>query len=118
METKHLNFIQSVNFLQNLLCANESKEMTANKASVQYSGSSQTPKEPVAMKALIKNMNIGNSRKLNEISKRVPAHSHQQAPVIGQLNDKLDQLSNQVDQLKSFVIDQFIEKSKKTGSEL
>jgi hypothetical protein len=113
METKHLNFIESVNFLQNLLSANESKEMTTNKAPAQYSTSLKIPKEPVSMRTLVKNMNIGKSRKLNEISKRVPAHSHQQAPVIGQLNDKLDRLSKQMDQLKSFVIDQFIEKSKK-----
>ena len=115
METKHLNFIQSVNFLQKLLCADESKEMNANKAPAQYSGSSQIPKEPVAMRTLVKNMNIGTSKELNEISKRAPAHSHQQAPVIGQLNDKLDRLSKQMDQLKSFVIDQFIEKSKNQG---
>ena len=67
------------------------------------------------MRTLVKNMNIGTSKELNEISKRAPAHSHQQAPVIGQLNDKLDRLSKQMDQLKSFVIDQFIEKSKNQG---
>ena len=118
METKNLDFIQSAQFLQGLLPENKSKEMNANKPSsnprLQCSASFQIPKEPVAMQALVKNLSIGKSKQLNQTSDDNLAKINQRDPVIAQLNDKINRLSKQLDQLKSFVIDQFIEKSKNT----
>jgi len=116
METKNLDFIQSAQFLQGLLPENKSKEVNANKPSsnpqLQCPTSFQIQKEPVSMETLIKNIGIGKSEKLNQTSDNDLAKINQQNPVIGQLNDKINQMSKQLDQLKSFVIDQFIEKSK------
>ena len=116
MVTKKLDFIQSAQFLQGLLPENKSKEMKANKPSsnpqIQGSSSFQIRKEPVAMETLIKNIGIGKPEKLNQTSDNDLAKSNPQDPVIEQLNDKINQMSKQLDQLKSFVIDQFIEKSK------
>jgi hypothetical protein len=116
MEAKHLDFIQSAKFLQDLLPENKSKKMTGDKADAsaqpQWSTSFQIRKEPVVVDALIKDISIGKSKKLNETSENDPANINQQAPAFGQLNDKINRLSKQMDQLKSFVIDQFIERSK------
>ena len=116
METKNLDFIQSAQFLQGLLPENKSKEMIGNKSltnpQLQCSTSFQMRKEPASMETLIKNIGVGKSEKLNRISDDDLAEINQQNPIIGQLNDKINQMSKQLDQLKSFVIDQFIEKSK------
>ena len=118
METKDMDFIQSVQFLQGLLRENKSKELTANKSSsnprIQSSASFQIRKEPVPLQALIKNMSIGKSNQLNENSDDDLAKINPQDPVIEQLHDKINRLSEQLEQLKSFVIEQFIEKSKST----
>jgi len=120
METKDMDFIQSVQFLQGLLRENKSKELTVNKSSsnprIQSSASFQMRKEPVPLQALIKNMSIGKSKQLNETSDDDLAKINPQDPVIEQLNDKINRLSEQLEQLKSFVIEQFIEKSKSTRS--
>ena len=116
METKSLDFIQSVQFLQGLLPENKSKEMMANKPSpnlrLQCSDSFQIRKEPVAMQALVKNISIGKSKLLNQISQDDLPKINPQHLVIEELNEKINRLSKQLDQLKSFVIDQFIKKSK------
>jgi len=119
METKHLNFIDAARFLQGLLPENQSKEINKSKPSAiprpQCSTSFQIRKEPVAMETLIKNMGIGKQEKLNQPSGIDLVEINQPDPPIGQLNDKINQLSKQMDQLKSFVIEQFIEKSKNGG---
>jgi len=107
METKNLDFIKSAQFLQGLLAENNCKEMTG----IKHSTSAQIRKEPVAIAALIKNMSIGKTKKLNENSNHDLARINQQ-DTMGELTDKINRLSKQLDQLKSFVIDQFIEKSK------
>jgi hypothetical protein len=116
METKHLDFIHSVRFLQGLFPENESEEINANKTCsnprLQCPTSSQIPKELVAMETLIKNIGIGKPEKLNQTSGTDLAKINQQDPAIGQLNERINQMSKQIDQLKSFIIDQFIEKSK------
>jgi hypothetical protein len=116
MATKNLNFIKSAQFLQGLLAENNCKEMTGNKpfTNPQFhrSTSVQIQKEPVAIDAIIKNISIGRSEKLNENSNNHLAKINQQDTIIGELNDKINRLSKQLDQLKSFVTDQFIEKSK------
>jgi len=116
MATKNLNFIKSAQFLQGLLAENNCKEMTGNKpiTNPQFhrSTSVQIRKEPVAIDAIIKNISIGRTKKLNENSNNDLAKINQQDTIIGELNDKINRLSKQLDQLKSFVTDQFIEKSK------
>ncbi len=121
MAAKNLNFIKSVQFLQGLLPENNFKEITRNEPftnpQVQRSTSVQIQKEPVAIDTLIKNISIGRTKKLNENSNNDLAKISQQEPIIGELNDKINRLSKQLDQLKSFVMDQFIEKSKTVGIE-
>lgn len=116
METKNLDFIQSAQFLQGLLLKNKAKEMMANKPSsnprFQYPASFQIEKEPLPLQALVKNISIGKSKLLNQTSDDDFAKINRQDLAIEQLNDKINRLSKQLDQLKSFVIDQFIEKSK------
>ena len=113
METKHLMFIDSVRFLQGLLLENKSKKINANKPSAiprpQCSSSFQIRKEPVSMQPLIKNIGIEKPEKLNQTSGTDPDKTD---PAIGQLNDRINQMSKQMDQLRSFVIEQFVEKSK------
>jgi hypothetical protein len=116
METKHLNFFDSACFLQRLLPENMSKEINADKPFAiprpQCSTSFQIRKEPVSMQVLIKNIGIEKPEKLNQISGTDPRTINQPDPAIGQLKDRINQMSKQMDQLKSFVIEQFIEKLK------
>jgi len=104
METKNLDFIQSAQFLQGLLLENKSKEITANKPSsnprLPCIDSFQTGKEPVSLKTLVKNIGIRTSKQLNQTT--------------DDDSTKINRLEKQLDQLKSFVIEQFIEKSKST----
>ena len=121
METKSLDFIQSAQFLQGLLPENKSKEITANKPSskprLPCHDSFQTQKEPVPLKTLVKNIGIRTSKQLNQTSDEDSAKINRQDQVIEQLNDRINRLEKQLDHLKSFVIDQFIEKSKAPGIE-
>jgi len=120
METKNLGFIQSVQFLQGLLRENKSKEMIANKPSsnprLQYPDSLQTQKEPVPLQTLVKNISRGKYQQLNQTPNDDLAKINRQDQVIEHLNDKINRLEKQMDQLKSFVIDQFIVK-KTAGTE-
>ena len=120
METKSLGFIQSVQFLQGLLRENKSKEMIANKPSsnprLQYPDSFQTQKEPVPLQTLVKNISRGKYQQLNQTPNDDLAKINRQDQVIEHLNDKINRLEKQMDQLKSFVIDQFIVK-KTAGTE-
>jgi hypothetical protein len=116
METKNLDFIQSAQFLQGLLAENKPKQLNGNQPSsnprLQCSTSLQIRKKPVSMQALIKNIGIEKPVNLNQISETDQVNIHQPDPAIGQLNDRIDKMSKQIDQLKSFIIEQFIEKSK------
>jgi hypothetical protein len=116
METKNLDFIQSVQFLQGLLPENKSKEMMAYNPSsnprFQYPDSFQTRKEPIAIKEIVRNISIGTSKQLIQTSDEDSFKGNRQDQAIEQLNDKINRLEKQMDQLKSFVIDQFMEKSK------
>jgi hypothetical protein len=118
METKNLDFIQSARFLQGLLPENKSKKIIPNKPSSNLplpgSASFQIRKEPVPMQALVKKISIGTYKQLNQTSDDDSSKSNRQDQVIEQLNDKVNRLERQLDQLKSFVIAQFIEKSKNT----
>lgn len=116
METKSLDFIQSAQFLQGLLPENKSKEMMAYKPSsnprLPCPASFQIRKEPLPLQAIVKNIGIRTSRQLNQTSDHVSEKINRQDQVIEKLNDKINRLEKQLDQLKSFVIDQFMEKSK------
>jgi hypothetical protein len=116
METKNLGFIQSAQLLQGLLPEIKSKKIIPNKSSsnprLQASASFQIQNEPVPMQALVKKISIGASKQLNQTSDDDSSKSNRQDQVIEQLNDKINRLEKQLDQLKSFVIDQFMEKSK------
>jgi hypothetical protein len=116
METKNLGFIQSAQLLQSLLPKIKSKKIIPNKPSsnprLQGSASFQIRKEPVPMQALVKKISIGTSKQLNQTSDDDSSKSNRQDQVIEQLNEKINRLEKQLDQLKSFVIDQFMEKSK------
>jgi hypothetical protein len=116
METKSLDFIQSVQFLQALLHENKSKKIAANKPSSNprfpSPDSFQIRKEPVPLQALLKNIGIKTPKQLNQTSDDDSTKISRQDQVIEQLNDKINRLERQLDQLKSFVIEQFIEKSK------
>jgi hypothetical protein len=120
METKNMGFIQSARFLQDLLRENMSEETTANKPSskprLPCPDSFQTQKEPVPLKTLVKNIGIRTSKQLNQTSDEDSAKINRQDQVIEQLNDRINRLEKQLDHLKSFVIDQFIEKSKNRRS--
>jgi hypothetical protein len=116
METKNLSFIQSAQLLQGLLPEIKSKKIIPNKPSsnprLQGSASFQIQNEAVPMQALVKKLSIGTSEQLNQTSDDDSSKSNRQDQVIEQLNDKINRLEKQLDQLKSFVIDQFMEKSK------
>jgi hypothetical protein len=116
METKNLGFIQSVRFLQDLLPENKSKKIALNKPAsntqLQGSDSLQIREEPVPIRALVKKISIGTSKQLNQYSDEDSAEINRQDQVIEQLNHKINRLEKQLDHLKSFVIDQFTEKSK------
>ena len=116
METKNLGFIQSAQLLQGLLPEIKSKKIIPNKPSsnprLQASASFQIQNEPAPMQALVKQISIGASKQLNQTSDDDSSKSNRQDQVIEQLNEKINRLEKQLDQLKSFVIDQFIEKSK------
>ena len=116
MAAKNLNFIKSAQFLQALLAESNLKEITRNKPftnpQVQHSTFVQIRKDPAAMDTLMENISIARTKKLNENSNNDLVKINQREPIIGELNDKINRLSKQLEQLKSFVIDQFIEKSK------
>jgi hypothetical protein len=116
METKNLGFIQSAQLLQGLLSENKSKKITPNKPSpnprLQGSASFQIRKEPVPIQTLVKNIGIRTPKQLNQTTDEDSAKINRQDQVIEQLNDKINRLEKQLDHLKSFVIEQFIEKSK------
>ena len=118
METKSLDFIQSVQFLQGLLPENKSKEMMAYKPSPNprfpCPASSQIRKEPLPLQTFVKNIGIRTSKQLNQTSDDVSDKINRQDQLIEQLNDKINRLERQLAQLKSFVIEQVIEKSKNT----
>jgi len=116
METKNLGFIQSAQLLQGLLPENNSKEIAANKPSsnprLQYPDSCQTRKEPIAMQEIVKNISVVKAKQLKQTSNEDSFKSNRKDQAIEQLNDKINRLEKQLNQLKSFVIDQFMEKSK------
>jgi hypothetical protein len=116
METKSLDFIQSVQFLQGLLPENNSKETMAYKPSSNprfpCPPSFQIRKEPLPLQAVVKNIGIRTSKQSNQASNDDSARINRQDQTIEQLNDKINRLEKQLDQLKSFVINQFMEKSK------
>jgi hypothetical protein len=116
METKNLDFIQSARFLQGLLRENRSKEITANKPSSNHQlpcpDSFQTGKEPVPLQTLVKKIGIKTSNQLNQTSNDDLTKINRQDHVIETLNERINRLEKQLDHLKSFVIEQFMEKSK------
>lgn len=116
MAVKNLDFIKSAQLLQPLLADSNLKKIIRNKPltnpQVQHATSVQIRKDPAAMDTLIKNISIASTKKLKENSNSKWVKINQQELMIVELNDKINRLSKQLDQLKSFVVDQFIEKSK------
>ena len=108
METKSLDFIKSARFLQSLLPENNCNEMTGNK----HPASAQTRKQAVAIDAIIENIGMGSTKKLNENSDNDLPEINQQETTIEELNDKINRLSKQLDRLKFFDTYQFVEISK------
>ena len=116
METKNMGFIQSAQLLQGLLPENKSNKVIPNKPASnlprQGSGSFQIQKEPITMRELVKEISVGGSKNWKQTSDDDLAYINRQNQAIEQLNNKITQLEKQLDQLKSFVIDQFMTKSK------
>ncbi len=100
MAAKGLNFIESVRYLQNLLAENK------------HPVAAQVRRKAAAVDAIIKNIGMGNTTKLDENSDNDLERINQQETTIEELNSKINRLSKQLNQLKSFVTDQFVEKSK------
>jgi len=116
METKNMDFIQSARFLQKLLSENTSKELSTDQPSSNPRGpcpdSFQTINEPVPLHRFVKKISIGKSQRPNQTLNAESDTINRQDQVILALNDKIDRLEKQLDQLKSFVIEQFMAKSK------
>jgi hypothetical protein len=107
MAAKRLNFIESVRYLQNLLPENYRKEMTGHN----HPPSAQARTE-AAIDAITKNIGAGSIKKPSGNSDNDLAEINQQKNTIEELNVRINQLSKQLDQLKSFVTHQLAAKSK------
>jgi hypothetical protein len=119
MVTKNLDFIKSVRFLQNLLHKKSAKEIAPNKPTLnpalQHCTSLKIGKQPVVIHSLMNNTCPDRSGNLRRSSNDHLAGKTQQEPMISQIEDlnvKINQLTKQLEQLKSFVIEQFIKESK------
>jgi len=95
MATKRLNFIESVKYLQGLLAEQKCQQMPGNNRP-----HSAQERNQAAIAAISKNIGVGSVKKTNENSD------------IEELNVRLNQLSKQLDQLKSFVTHQPAARSK------
>lgn len=107
MAAKHLNFIESVRYLQSLLPENHRKEMTGNNHPL-----SAQARTEAAIDGITKNIGTGSIKKPNVNSDNYLAGTNQQKKTIEELNVRINQLSKQLDQLKSFVTHQLAAKSK------
>jgi len=107
MAAKRLNFIESVKYLQGLLAGKNCNEMTGNN----HPHSAQEPNQ-AAIAAITENIGVGSVKKTNEYSDNDPAGINQQKTTIEELNVRINQLSKQLDQLKSFVTHQLAARSK------
>ncbi len=108
MAAKSLNFIESVRYLQSLLAEDNHSEMTGNKGHV----SAQARDQATAVGAIIKNIGMGNNTNLQENSDNDSDKTSREDTTIEELNSRINRLSQQLDQLKSFVTYQLVAKSK------
>ena len=107
MAAKRLNFIESVKYLQGLLPENHRKEMPG----INHPPSAQE-RNQAAIAAITENIGVGSVKKTNENSDNDLAGINQQKTTIEELNVRINQLSKQLDQLKSFVTHQLAAKAK------
>ena len=107
MAAKRLNFVESVRYLQSLLPENNRKEVTGNN----HPPSTQARTEAV-IDAITMNIGTGGARKPNGNSESDLVGTNQQNTTIEELNIRINQLSKQLDQLKSFVTHQLAATSK------
>ena len=107
MAAKSLNFIESVHYLQRLLPENNRKKTT---------GTNQPPSAQVrtqtAIEAITKNIGSASINKPNKNPDSGLAGINQQKNTIEEMSVRINQLSKQLDQLKSFVSHQLAAKSK------
>ncbi len=107
MAAKHLNFIESVRYLQSLLPENNRKEVTGNNPTP-----SAQARTEAAIDGITKNIGTGSIKKPNVNSDNYLAGTNQQKKTIEELNVRINQLSKQLDQLKAFVTHQLAAKSR------
>ena len=107
MAAKRLNFIESVKYLQGLLPENNCKEMTG----INRPHSAQE-RNQAAIAAITENIGVGSVKKTNENSDNDLAGINQQKTTIEELNVRINKLSKQLDQLKSFVTHHLAAKAK------
>jgi len=105
MATKRLNFIESVKYLQCLLAENNCKQMTANSHPHPAQEQNQT-----AIAAITENIGVGGIKKINQKSVNHLAEINQHKTTIEELNVRINQLSKQLDQLKTFITHQLAAK--------
>ena len=107
MAANRLNFPESVKYLQSLLPEKNCKEMTGNNHS--YSAQQRNQAD---IAAITENIGVGSVKKTNGNSANdLPGTNHHRT-TIEELNVRINQLSKQLEQLKSFAIHQLAAKSK------
>lgn len=107
MAAKRLNFIESVKYLQGLLPGNNCEKMTR----INRPHSAQE-RNQAAIAAITENIGVASVKKTNKNSDNDLAGITQQETTIEELNVRINQLSKQLDQLKSFVTHQLAAKTK------
>ena len=107
MAAKSLEFIESAQYLQSLLDRDNRNEMIAKNPPPSAQARNQA-----AIDAITKNIGAGSIKQPNVNSDNVWAGINQQKTTIEELNVRVNQLSKQLDQLKSFITHQFAAKYK------
>jgi hypothetical protein len=106
MAARHLNFTESVRYLQSLLPENHRKEVTRHN----HPPSPQAQTEAV-IDTITENIGVGRAKKTDKNSENDLVGINQQKTATDELNVRVNQLSKQLRQLKSFVVHQFVGRS-------
>jgi hypothetical protein len=119
---KQQGFLPSVQFLQGYLdnfykndrAQTHQKESTLN-STPNLVPPKQIRKQPVIIGEVIKNMCINRSEAHRGLDHPIPSPEFNMSSRLSELEKNFSRILSQFDQLKSFVISEFIEKSKKMG---